>query len=373
MEAIGQLAGGIAHDFNNILTAIVGFASVSLRRVEPEDPLHRNLSAIVQASDRAASLVSQLLAFSRKQLLQPRVCDLNDVLRSVEPMLHRLIGEEIQLELALDETLGRVRLDPSQIEQVILNLAVNARTAMPRGGTLTLSTGNAKLDEAYALTHSEVTPGSYVGLSVADTGIGMDRETQARIFEPFFTTQSEGTGLGLASVYGIVRQSGGHIWVYSEPGQGATFKLYFPRIDETVETPAGGEEQADGASTGTETTLVVEDDPVIRKLLQSVLTANGYRVLEATTGEEALDVAASHESGLDLVVTDFVLPGMNGPELVGALRARNPGLRALLMSGYAEDAVAGGGEYRGDDPFLSKPFTPNELARKVRETLDRGA
>jgi len=371
MEAIGRLAGGIAHDFNNLLTAITGYADLLLMRLGRADPLRRDVEEIKKAGERAASLTRQLLAFSRKQMLRPEILDLNRVISDMEGMLRRLIGEDIDLVTVLEPGLGRVEADPGQIEQVILNLAVNARDAMPQGGKLTFETANVDLDEAHARQHPEVRPGSYVMLLVSDTGVGMDEETKSHIFEPFFTTKKrgEGTGLGLSTVYGIVRQSGGYIWVDSKPGCGATFRIYLPRVDKTAETSEQREEPSE-ARRGSETILVVEDEDVVRELACKVLRESGYTVLEARDGEQALEVCKRHNGPIHLVIADVVMPGINGRELVERLMSLHPGVRALYTSGYTDDTIVRRGMLRLDVEFLRKPFTPSTLVRRVREVLD---
>jgi len=372
LEAVGRLAGGVAHDFNNILTAITGYAQLMLLDFRENDPRRTDLDEILAASQRAAALTRQLLAFSRKQVLQPRVLDLNDVVKGLEKMLRRLIGEDISLAFTAGEGLKAVRADPGQIEQVLLNLAVNARDAMPQGGKLTIETQNAELDEAYAATHAGASQGDYVMLAVSDTGIGMDAETQSHIFEPFFTTKElgKGTGLGLATVHGIVTQSGGRIEVYSEPGRGAAFKIYLPAVAGAAESldviPA-----APGAGTGHETILVVEDDRAVREVVAETLSQRGYRVLRAADGAAALEVAKGAGGGIRLLLTDIVMPGLGGRELAQALRAGHPGIRLLYMSGYTDDAVIRHGILEEGTPFLQKPFTAEVLALKVREVLDR--
>jgi len=326
---------------------------------------------IKAAALRAAALTRQLLAFSRKQVMQTRVLDLNGVVRTLEKMLHRLIGEDVKLEFSLAAALGAVRADPGQIEQVIMNLAVNSRDAMPTGGSITIETANVDLDEAYAREHAGALPGRYVMLAVSDTGIGMDAETRSQVFEPFFTTKElgKGTGLGLATVYGIVKQSGGYVWVYSEPGHGATFKIYLPRVDEqpeaenlaAPETPVAG---------GRETVLIAEDDPAVRKIVGEVLTQKGYRVLRAPDGPAALEISRAEPGKIHLLVTDLVMPGMTGRELAEALVAERPGLPVLYMSGYTDDAVVRHGVLQEGMPYLQKPFAPRALASRVREVLD---
>ncbi|MCI0487429.1 MAG: response regulator [Blastocatellia bacterium] len=372
MESIGRLAGGIAHDFNNLLTAIMGYSQMILARLKESDPMREEVQEIERASRRAASLTSQLLAFSRKQILQPKVLDLNIVVANMEKMLLRLISEDIELVTKLDASLGRVKVDPGQIEQVMVNLAVNARDAMPKGGKLIVETTNVELDEGYARKHMAVRPGPYVMLAISDTGSGMDEETQSRIFEPFFTTkeQGKGTGLGLSTVYGIVEQSGGNIWLYSEPGRGTTFKVYLPCIDE----PAGtldAHASAVESFRGSETILLVEDDEAVRKLTRQILEMNGYTVLEAGNAGEALAVCQQHTEPIDLMITDVVMPGMSGHELAERLALTGRELKVLYMSGYTDNAIVRHGIMDEDTTFLQKPFTPDSLARKAREVLEK--
>jgi PAS domain S-box-containing protein len=369
MDAMGRLAGGVAHDFNNLLTAILGYADIVLRRLEADHPLRRKAEEIKKAGERAAALTRQLLVFSRKQVMQTRVVSLNDVVTELERMLRRIIGEDVQLATALASDLGRIRADPAQLEQILLNLAVNARDAMPSGGLLVLETANAELDAAYAREHVGVVPGSYVMLVVSDTGVGMSEETRRHIFEPFFTTKEpgKGTGLGLATVYGIVAQSGGHIWVYSEPGVGSVFKVYLPRVADPV---AADVADAPAVVGGTETILLVEDEEGVRELMTEVLSGLGYQVVSALRAEDALRVAAGHSGPLDLVISDVVLPGLGGPAFVEQLRAVRPGLPALFISGYTGDAMLQRGIVEEGAAVLAKPFAPEALGRRVRQVLD---
>lgn len=371
MEAIGRLAGGIAHDFNNLLTAIGGYAHLLRKSLGEDDPRHRDVEEILAATDRATSLTRQLLAFSRCQIFRLEVLNLNTVLTEMEKMLRRLIGEDIALVTALAEDLGQVEADRSQVEQVILNLVVNAREAMPRGGTLTLETANVFLDDAYARQHLGVKPGPYVLLAVVDTGVGMDAETLRHIFDPFFTTKETGTGLGLSTVYGIVKQSNGHIWVYSEPGQGTTFKIYLPRVEKPAR-PAPQPPTITGLPHGTETVLVVEDAEAVREFAARVLQELWYTVLTATSGAEALQVAEGYDGLIHLLLTDVVMPGMNGQALRERLAERRPGLKVLYMSGYTENAIVLQGVLKRGTPYIQKPFTPSDLARRVRQVLDTG-
>jgi two-component system cell cycle sensor histidine kinase/response regulator CckA len=373
MEAIGRLAGGIAHDFNNLLTAILGYADLMLTDLAAAAPLRQEIQAIQLAGERAAALTRQLLAFSRQQVLQPELLDLNTIVVILSQLLRRLIGEDIELITLLGPDLGWVKADPGQIEQVVLNLAINARDAMPHGGTVTIETANVELDANYARQHVGVKAGSYVLLAISDTGLGMDAETQSRIFEPFFTTKElgKGTGLGLAMVHGIVYQSGGHIGVYSEVGHGTTFKIYLPRAEER-ETVARPQPARARAPTGSETILLVEDDPSVRELAHTLLRRYGYAVLEAANGAAALELAQHYLGPIDLVITDVVMPGgLSGPQLVQQLVAQRPRLKVLYMSGYTDNAIVHHGVLDSDLAFLQKPFTPEVLARKVREVLDR--
>jgi len=370
MEAVGQLAGGIAHDFNNLLTAILGNTQLLLRDIPPGDSKRGDVEEIRKASERAASLTRQLLAYSRRQMLQPEVLDLNVVVAEMDKMLRRLIGEHIALVAVLAPDLGRVRADPNQIEQVIVNLAVNARDAMPDGGKLTIETANVDLDEGFAQAHLGSLPGSYAMLAVTDTGQGMDAGVRAHLFEPFFTTKEvgKGTGLGLATVYGIVKQSGGYISVYSEPGRGSSFKIYLPRIETPADAPASA--QKGGPARGSETVLVVEDEPAVLTLSRRALEAQGYVVLAASDAAAALRVVERHGGTIHLLLTDVVMPGLSGPELADRLAAQRPGIRVLYMSGYPGDAVVQHGTLPSGSAFLQKPFSPDGLARKVRDVLD---
>jgi two-component system cell cycle sensor histidine kinase/response regulator CckA len=371
MEAVGRLAGGVAHDFNNLLMVIKGHAELLVEQMRSDGVAHRKVEQIKKAADRAAGLTRQLLAFSRMQVLQPKVLDLNSVVVEIGNMLPRLIGEDIELVIVPGKSLGCVKADQSQIEQVILNLSVNARDAMPQGGQLTIETANVDLDEGYAFRHASFQAGPYVMLAVRDTGMGMDAQTQAHIFEPFFTTKElgRGTGLGLATVYGIVKQSGGWIWVYSELGQGTTFKMYLPRVGEAVEAAEQGEVRAKSPR-GTETILVVEDQEGIREMAREFLEGCGYTVLEAKDGDEALQIAERHQGTIDLVVTDVVMPRVGGRELAHRLTVVRPQVKALFMSGYAEYSRAQQGNPDWDIVCLEKPFSLDTLGRKIREVLD---
>jgi two-component system cell cycle sensor histidine kinase/response regulator CckA len=372
MEAIGRLAGGIAHDFNNLLTAIMGYSQLLLRKLEADDPCHRYASEIHQGGERAARLTGQLLAFSRKQVLQPRVLDLNASVTGLDLMLHRLLGEHIKLDTVLEPGLGSVKADPGQIEQVLLNLAVNSRDAMPQGGRLAIETANVELEAIPAQVLGDIKPGSYVRLTVADTGCGMASETLEHMFEPFFTTKGreKGTGLGLATVYGIVRQSGGAVEVVSEPDVGTTFHVYLPRVSgkaEVLESAAVPNELLRGS----ETILLVEDEVAVRSLARQVLEQNGYTVLEATNGGEAIVVAEQHRGRIALLITDVVMPGMNGPDVAERLAGLRPEIRVLYISGYADDAIGAGGVLEAGMAYLPKPFSSEALLVKVREGLDK--
>jgi two-component system, cell cycle sensor histidine kinase and response regulator CckA len=372
MEAVGRLAGGIAHDFNNLLTAILGYGQILLSEVAPDDPLRSGLEEIKRAGERAATLTHQLLAFSRRQVLLPKVLDLNTIVADVQKMLHRMIGEDVALITNPGKDLGRVKADPGQLIQVLMNLAVNSRDAMPDGGALTIETANVDLSEADVRQHPGLRPGKYVLLAVSDTGCGMDKATQARIFEPFFTTKEvgKGTGLGLATVYGIVKQSDGYIAVHSEPDRGTTFKIYFPRIEEAA--PASTARQVKAiASTGSETVLVVEDEAGVRNLVSHVLRRHGYTVLEASHGEEALSLVDQYAGAIDLLVTDMIMPVMSGRQLADLLTAKQEGLKVVYMSGYVHPEGDQPPRGNGRRAFLQKPFKPDVLARMVREVLDR--
>jgi two-component system, cell cycle sensor histidine kinase and response regulator CckA len=372
MEAIGQLAGGVAHDFNNLLTVIKGYSQLSLLDLKEDSPLWGNIQEIEKASQRATDLTRQLLAFSRRQILDLKVLDLNVLLKDLEKMLRRIIGEDIALVTLLSEGLGKVKVDPGQIEQVIFNLAVNARDAMPSGGKLSIETANAELDEEYARSHVNVAPGRYVRLSVSDTGVGMTQEVKDRVFEPFFTTKEKGkgTGLGLSMVYGIVKQSGGNIWLYSEPGRGTTFRVYFPRTEEEADG-LHKEEVTDVFPRGSETILLVEDDELVRDLATRLLEQQGYRVLKATNGQEALRVAREHVGEtIHLLLSDIVMPQMGGKELSDWLKISRPNVKVLYTSGYADNAIVHQGVLDPGTHFLQKPFSLKTLSHKVREVLD---
>jgi PAS domain S-box-containing protein len=373
VEAIGHLAGGIAHDFNNLLGIIIGYSEIFEERLGLDDPLRPKAEQIKKAGRRAASLTRQLLAFSRQQALEPRVLDLNAVIADTLKMLRRLIDENVELVAVPEPAVGRVSADQGQIEQIIMNLTVNARDAMPRGGKLTISTGNAEMDDAFVRRNPGAVPGSYVVLSVGDTGCGMDHETQAHIFEPFFTTKGEGkgTGLGLATVYGVVKQSGGYISVESEPGKGSTFRIYLPRIQEPVASAAPVEDGKKRAP-GCETVLLVEDAHVLRELARELLEAGGYTVLEAANGADAISLAEKHPGPIHLLLSDVVMPGMNGPELAGKIIGARPDTKVLYMSGYTGDALPVQELLNSGAALLHKPFTGLSLATKVREVLATG-
>ena len=370
MEAVGRLAGGVAHDFNNVLSVILSYGEVLLGDMMPGDPLRADVEEIRKAASRAAGLTRQLLLFSRQQVAEPKVLDLREVLASMEKMVQRILGADVDLVLVTAKSAGRVRADPSHVEQVILNLVVNARDAMPMGGKLTIETENVVLDEGYAQEHLPAKAGPYVMMAVSDTGTGMDRETQARIFEPFFTTKEKGkgTGLGLSTVFGVVQQSGGNIWVYSEPGRGTTFKVYLPRVD--AELDVVGPHPAPATLRGTETILLVEDEDQVRTIVQSILRRQGYRVMAAADGGEALLLCEGHPEAIDLLLTDVVMPHMSGPELARRLVAARPAMKVVCMSGYTDDTVVRHGVLEAGVAFLQKPITPTSLARKIREVLD---
>jgi PAS domain S-box-containing protein len=376
LQAVGELAGGVAHDFNNLLMVVKGHAEMLLDRLpgasaDRQSPARQNVEQIQQAAERAAALTRQLLAFSRMQVLQPRVLDLNEVVAGMIQMVSRVIGANIELAFLPGANLGRVKADPSQIEQVALNLVVNARDAMPEGGRLTIETSNVQLDRDYATEHAVVDPGPYVMLTVSDSGIGMDAATQARIFEPFFTTKSQGrgTGLGLATVYGVVKQSGGYVWVYSEVGHGTTFKVYLPMVQAPMEKKAP-EKIASGHEPGTETILFVEDEQSVRELVSEYLSARGYRVLDAADGMQALAIAAAHKGKIQLLITDVVMPRVSGREVASRLAPSRPDLKVLYISGYTDDSVFRHGVLEGGMAFLQKPFNLKALAAKIREILE---
>ena len=375
MEAVGRLAGGVAHDFNNLLMVISGYAEVLLEHTRKNDPLYPKIEAIHQATDRATTLTRQLLAFSRKQLLELKVVDLNIIVEDIKRLLRPLIGENIELQTQLATDLGRTRADAGQIEQVLMNLVVNSKDAMPNGGKITIQSANARLNhEDVRREYSYIHPGLYVVLSVTDTGEGMDKETQLRIFEPFFTTKEKGkgTGLGLSTVYGIIKQSGGYVLVQSEPGQGTTFRIYLPRVEDALE-PVGTAGTSSSQNGGSETVLLVEDEESVRQLVRETLESKGYKVLEADNGEAALRIVSNHSDKIDMLITDVVMPGMSGRELSARLCASRPQTKVLYLSGYTEDAIGHEGVVDPDTAFLQKPFTLQMLSRKVREVLgERG-
>ncbi|HEU6452301.1 MAG TPA: ATP-binding protein, partial [Gemmatimonadaceae bacterium] len=374
MEAVGQLAGGVAHDFNNLLTVITSYSALLLGELPPDSPMRTDIQQIEGAAKRAAALTRQLLAFSRQQVLRPQPLTFNSVVSGVEKLLRRLVREDIAIVTELDPAVALVEADPGQLEQVIINLVVNARDAMPRGGTLTIRTANVELDDSYVERHTEVAvvPGHYAMLSISDTGTGMKREIQQRIFEPFFTTKAAGTGtgLGLSTVYGIVKQSGGYIWVYSEVGSGTVFKVYLPHAGKGEEAARSERQLTPTGLTGNESVLLVEDDNALRYVASRSLRTYGYHVLEAHNGREALELCERHEGPIHIVVTDLVMPEMSGSELASRIADHRPGISVLLMSGYAGDEVARRNIARSDAAFIEKPFTGDALAARVREVLE---
>jgi PAS domain S-box-containing protein len=372
MDAIGRLAGGVAHDFNNMLSVILSYGELLLDSLKPNDPMRADIEEMRKAALRAAGLTRQLLTFSRQQVMEPKVIDLREALASMEKMLCRLLGEDIDLVFSVPQSVGHVKADPSHIEQVILNLAVNARDAMPTGGKLTIELANVFLDSEYALNHWPAQSGRYVMLAVTDTGIGMDRETQARIFEPFFTTKpkGKGTGLGLSTVFGIAQQSGGNIWVYSEPGKGTTFKVYLPRVQADLDMSKPP--PSPKTLRGKETVLLVEDEEQVRAVVLSVLRRQGYKVIVAQHAGEALLLCEQHPEPIHLLLTDVVMPQMSGPELAKRLVATRPEIKVICMSGYTDDSIFRHGVLEAGVAFLQKPVTPGTLAKKVREVLDEG-
>jgi Signal transduction histidine kinase regulating C4-dicarboxylate transport system len=372
MEAIGRLAGGVAHDFNNLLTVITGYCELSLLNLSKDDPGRQKLNEIAKAADRAANLTRQLLAFSRRQILEMKVINLNIILKDLDKMLHRVVGEDIDFKTVFVDELGLVKVDPGQMEQVLINLVVNAKDAMPSGGNLTIETANTELDERYTRSHAGMIPGAYVMLSVSDSGVGMTREVQEQIFDPFFTTKGvgKGTGLGLSTVYGIVKQSGGDIYVYSEPNKGTTFKVYLPRVFEPLEE-FKKEVPGEKIPQGNETVLVVEDDGSVRKVAVDILKMQGYKVLEATGGEEALIICEKEKNPIHLILTDVVMPKMNGPQLIERLKQAGQDFKVLYMSGYADETVIHHRLLERGVNIIHKPFTVEKLARKVREVLDK--
>jgi CheY-like chemotaxis protein len=367
MEAVGKLAGGVAHDFNNLLTVITGYSELLLSRLAAGGQENRMISEIRRAAEQAASLTAQLLAFGRRQVLQPRILDLNAVVSATKKMLERLIGEHIHLVTDLDPSIGAVKADPSQVQQVIMNLAVNARDAMPKGGTLTIGTGSQRFERGQTRNDVAVTPGDYVVLSVADTGCGMDKQIRDRIFEPFFTTKElgKGTGLGLSTVYGIVKQSGGYIWIDSKVNRGSTFTIYLPRVDEPL--PAVKLEATVATSSGTGTVLLVEDEETVRSMARTCLEMSGYRVFEASDGVEALHIARSRAVPIDLLLTDVVMPFMTGPELAEQMTSFFPKIKVLYMSGYSDREFEEASIPPSSGNYLQKPFSPHALTAKLRE------
>ncbi len=372
MEAIGQLAGGIAHDFNNLLTVIKGYSQLSLMQLNEGNPLREKVEEIQKAADQAASLTRQLLAFSRRQVMEMRVLDLNILIKDLEKMLHRIIVEDVELITFLADDLGRVKTDPGQIEQVVMNLTINARDAMPKGGKLTIETTNVELDEEYARDHVATKPGQYVMLSVSDTGVGMTQEVKERAFEPFFTTKDKGkgTGLGLSTVYGIVKQSGGNIWIYSELGKGTTFKIYLPRVDEPPEEMVE-KVMKEELPRGSETILIVEDNEEVRKLAMRVLEKQGYNVLEASNGDDALHLPKERKESVHLILVDVVMPGISGRQFVEQFKEVCRDCKVLYMSGYTDNTIVHHGVLEKGMNYIQKPFTVEGLARKVREVLDK--
>jgi len=370
MEAVGMLAGGVAHDFNNLLTIITGYSQLILNTLGPSDPNRHSVEQIMKAGERAAALTKQLLAFSRRQVLQPKVLDLNKLVTSLSTMLQRLIGEDIDLRLVLPPDLGRVSADPGQVEQVLMNLVVNARDAMPKGGFLTLETENVTLDGEYAGRHIAVRPGNYVMLAVSDNGTGMDEATKSRLFEPFFTTKGsgKGTGLGLSTVFGIVKQSGGSIDVYSEPGRGTTIKVFLPRIDQPISLEDEIEERK--LPRATETVLVVEDDEMVRTLVRETLRRDGYKVMDAASPLDARRISDQFKRPIHLLITDVVMPKVSGRELADQLLQRRGEMKVLFMSGYTDTALLNSGIMHKEVAFLQKPFTPTALSERVREVLE---
>jgi PAS domain S-box-containing protein len=372
MEAVGRLAGGVAHDFNNLLTVITGYSELLLQKIGKESPMHREVEEIKRAGERAASLTQQLLAFSRKQIIEPRVVRLDLLVADMQAMLTRLIGEDISLQATTGKSLGSLKVDSGQFQQILMNLVVNARDAMPGGGKIVIETANVDLDEGYCALHPYVKPGQFVMLAVSDTGQGMSEEVKAHIFEPFFTTKEKGcgTGLGLATTYGAVHQAGGSIEVFSEVGIGTTLKIYLPRVEEEALKPVNDDRPTDLPG-GTETVLVVEDEEIVRNVSVQILERLGYRVLQARNGTEAIAEVQGYGARIDLLLTDVVMPGMNGGELATQLVLHNPEMKVLFTSGYTEDVISHHGVLAEGVSFIGKPYTPSSLARKVREVLDK--
>jgi two-component system cell cycle sensor histidine kinase/response regulator CckA len=373
MEAVGRLAGGVAHDFNNILSIILSYCGMMLGELREGDPMRDDLLEIKKAGERAAELTKQLLMFSRNQMIEQRVLDVRQILGGIEKMIRRLLGADVELTLLPSTSVGRVTADAGQVEQIVMNLVVNARDAMPQGGKLVIETRNVELDAEYAEAHAGVSPGSYVMLALTDTGVGMTKEVQGRVFEPFFTTKEKGkgTGLGLSTVANIVRQRGGHVWVYSEPGKGTTFRVYLPRIGGGASDRPSSIPPSAASGKGNETILLVEDDEQVRAVACSILRRQGYRVLEAGNGGEALMVCEQHASPIHLLLTDVVLPKMSGRQIAERLLAIRPKMKVLFMSGYTDEAVHQHGVLESDAACLQKPLTPEALSRTVRDLLDR--
>ncbi|HEX3877672.1 MAG TPA: ATP-binding protein [Bryobacteraceae bacterium] len=370
MEAVGMLAGGVAHDFNNLLTIINGYSQLMLNNLPKNDPNRHFAEQIMKAGDRAAGLTNQLLAFSRRQVMQPKVLDLNHLVTGLSAMLRRLIGEDIDLRLTLRDDVGRVNADPGQIEQVLMNLVVNARDAMPRGGSLTVETANVALDDHYAGRHITIKPGPYVLLAVSDTGTGMDEATKNRLFEPFYTTKApgKGTGLGLSTVFGIVKQSGGSVEIYSEPGAGTSIKVYLPRIDQQVTLER--EVRKKVLARGSETILLVEDDEMVRNLVRETLERDGYKVIDSADPVEAQRLAENYRGRIQLLITDVVMPKLSGKELSRILTGKRTDMKVLYMSGYTDSAIVNSGILQKEVAFLQKPFTPASLSARVREVIE---
>ena len=371
MEAIGKLTAGVAHDFNNVLTAIKGFTQLSISKLSENDPVRKYLENVQKSAEKAEKLVKYLLAFSRKQILEQKVININDLIKSMEDMLKRLLGEDILLFLRLSTDLGNVKVDPVQIEQAIVNIVVNARDAMPTGGRLTIERANVELDENYVKKHHAVKAGSYVMIAITDTGIGIPPEIRDRIFEPFFTTKEGGSGLGLSTVYGIVKQHEGNIWVYSEVGRGTTFKIYLPRVDKEVVEQDVFEKQKDKIIRGNETILVIDDDENTRAVILEMLRSMGYKTLEAKDADMAIFLAQFYGEPIHLVISDVVMPGMNGPRLIRRMNAYRPNLKVLYMSGYTDNVIAQHGILKKGVNFIQKPFSMEALSRKIREVLDK--
>ena len=370
MEAIGRLAGGVAHDFNNLLAVILGYSDVVLDALPPDHPAVKKVEMIRKVGTSAADLTRQLLSFSRQQMLQPRVLNLRDIVEGTQGLLSRLIGDDIQMSTSLEPSLGYVKADPGQIEQVLVNLIVNARDAMPQGGRVRIEAHNVVLDDSYVEAHKPVIPGPYVMLAVEDAGCGMDQKTQSRVFDPFFTTKEvgKGTGLGLATVYGIVKQSGGYNWVYSELGQGTIFKVYLPRVEQYAQETEPTE-PVQLITQNCETILLAEDSASLREMAREYLKSVGYTVLEAASGAEALQKASDFHGTIHLLLTDVIMPAMSGPELAGQMTSLRPGIKIIFTSGYTDDAIARQGVLDPAVPFIQKPYRPKALARKIREVL----